>query len=179
MNVLFSEQPAWCRAPLPLRDFSIFGNKTVRILSFDPTPVYDRISNLIDPYTRTQAMVQIDDIFPSPIGKVCACGCGHKLTGRQTRYASEACGEWCSDISGIIRGHSGTVNLFFRQYNRIIHGFSDFCIRCESTDQETFVDHIVPVKYGGGGCWLSNYQLLCHRCHRIKTCQDFGLKKKK
>lgn len=38
------------------------------------------------------------------------------------------------------------------------------------------LDHIVPVKFGGGGCWLNNYQLLCHNCHVQKTNLDFGWK---
>lgn len=40
------------------------------------------------------------------------------------------------------------------------------------------VDHVVPVKLGGGACWLSNYQLLCHDCHVGKTNTDFGWKAK-
>lgn len=41
------------------------------------------------------------------------------------------------------------------------------------------VDHIFPVKLGGGGGWLSNYQLLCHKCHVEKTNEDFGWKQPK
>lgn len=38
------------------------------------------------------------------------------------------------------------------------------------------IDHIVPVKLGGGGCWLSNYQPLCKPCHKTKTVADFNWK---
>lgn len=31
------------------------------------------------------------------------------------------------------------------------------------------VDHMLPVKDGGSGCWLGNYQFLFHKCNTAKN----------
>lgn len=52
--------------------------------------------------------------------------------------------------------------------------YGDGCDECECDSYE--IDHRWPVKFGGGGGWLSNYKKLCKTCHRKKTNSDFGWK---
>lgn len=92
MIPLFDIQPACCRDPLPPGYLHVTNPKHIRVLSFDPTIIYNRIGNLIDPYCRVQSQLSIDQIFPNPSKSICACGCGQSMTGRRNRYASDECG---------------------------------------------------------------------------------------
>jgi 5-methylcytosine-specific restriction endonuclease McrA len=106
-------------------------------------------------------------MFPKVDG-MCSCGCGKPLTGKQKRWASEPCNTFATDIYFIICGYQGTVERFMLRY------LGHKCSCGEIYGLE--LDHIVPVKHGGGGCWLNNYQWLCAKCHRLKTNKDFGFK---
>lgn len=173
---LFDVQPYECRKPL---DF--LNNKAAnwnpiqkRVFFFDPTPIYERINEagLLNPYQR-QCSVSINFLFPQ-IEKKCACGCGKELIGRQKRWASKECYNFAFNVFAIIGGYTNTL----RQYRNIfIGGYK--CEVCGEPEHYTPVelDHIYPVKFGGGGGWLSNYQFKCKKCHREKTNKDFGFKR--
>ena len=45
----------------------------------------------VDPYKRVQNHLRMTDLFPIRKDGFCACGCGKKLTGRRTRWASQEC----------------------------------------------------------------------------------------
>jgi 5-methylcytosine-specific restriction endonuclease McrA len=75
---------------------------------------------------------------------------------------------FAADVYRIIYGQPDTIKLYLKKY----HGYKCKCGRVRKMK----ADHIIPVKHGGGGCWLSNYQFLCHACHVHKTNEDFGWK---
>ncbi len=91
-------------------------------------------------------------IPPQEENGFCWCGCGHELTGRQRRYASEACREsyWGRFDWGILR-HS------------ILRRDNNTCVLCGAGAQE--VDHIIPVAKGGSEFDADNCRSLCHKCH--------------
>lgn len=151
----------------------------LRVLFLDPTPIYDRIK--VNHFSRFQS-VSIYDIFPSN-DKLCSCGCGKELSGKQKRWASDSCKYFAQAVWGIINGHTQIISSYLRLY----HGF-EACIKCGLTDSYSIqsnglsvnnihIDHIVAVINGGGGCWLSNYQYLCKNCHNEKT--NIDLKRQK
>jgi len=108
-------------------------------------------------------------MFPDRKDGYCSCGCGAALVGRRRRWATNECTKFALGVWAIIDGQVGTFEYYVGKYN------GKKCAGCRSRRQLK-VDHIVPVKHGGGGCWLSNFQLLCHACHVIKTNKDFGWK---
>ncbi|MGI4749722.1 MAG: HNH endonuclease [Janthinobacterium lividum] len=109
-------------------------------------------------------------MFPSQSDKSCSCGCGRALTGRRTRWATQPCAAFATAVWEIIDGRQATIRKFVTLYNG---GWK--CAVCNS-GKKVKLDHVVPIKFGGGGCWLNNYQLLCHNCHVKKTNLDFGWK---
>lgn len=146
-----------------------------QVLYYDPRPLLTRIQPLINPYARHQNLFMAQ-VWPNKHG-ICACGCGETLVGRKRRWAHPD-HTWSSlQIFRIIQGDVDVIYDYIRRY----HG--ETCAVCDVTpdkidrDTQLFdLDHIIPVAHGGGGCWLSNYQLLCLGCHRIKTNRDFGWK---
>lgn len=149
-----------------------------RVLEYDPS----NVPNLFTPrpFQRHQP-ISILDLFPK-VGNVCGCGCGVKLNGRKTRWATEDCQSYTGAVTMIIAGRSETIQHYLRRY------YGWICAKCGCEDKGhemgkngtvawIKVDHIIPVKLGGGACWLSNYQLLCHDCHVGKTNKDFNWKK--
>lgn len=139
-----------------------------RVLFFDPAEIYSRLK--IEPFARHQLPEHIGMqlMFPKQEAKVCSCGCGKELTGRRTRWATDECAHFAVDVYRIIYGQPDVIKFYLKKY----HGHKCKCGRVRKMK----VDHIVPVKHGGGGCWLSNYQFLCHACHVQKTNTDFGWK---
>lgn len=150
-----------------------------RILFFDPT----NIPNVYDvrPFQRHQPL-SMYQLWPKLDG-ICGCGCGRELTGRRTRWATDECEKFAVAIRFIVAGYFDTI----KKYLRLYHGWE--CKNCGCQDKGhnmgkngvvawIKIDHIIPVKLGGGACWLSNYQLICHDCHVGKTNKDFNWKKK-
>ncbi|MFN8296759.1 MAG: HNH endonuclease signature motif containing protein [Chitinophagales bacterium] len=146
-----------------------------RVLNFNPKDLYDRINDLgcLDPYLR-HPKVSLSIIFPKQ-GRFCSCGCGIELKGRQTRWSNKQCSDFAVNIFNIINGRVETIK-FFR--SKIIGGLK--CEKCGESEHffAHDLDHIIPVAHGGGGGWISNYQILCKKCHREKTNNDFGFKLK-
>lgn len=116
----------------------------------------------VDPFSRHQPHLQMVDLWPLRTDGLCACGCGAKLTGRRTRWASKQCSRRAAHLYFTVCGNSSTVRflLWERDGGR--------CVECRDT-KEWQADHITPVHLGGGGCLLDGYQTLCVDCHRAKT----------
>ncbi|WP_419803225.1 HNH endonuclease [Mucilaginibacter sp.] len=155
-------------APLPFKNIKYLRANNKRILFFDPEIVYQ--TQPVNIYKRIQASLEFAKMFPPKPNNTCACGCGETLTGRRTRWATKACTVFATQIWEIIDGRQATIKKFITLYTG---GWK--CINCNSS-KHVKLDHIIPVKLGGGGCWLNNYQLLCHNCHVQKTNLDFGWK---
>lgn len=174
MGLLFDKQPEWCRQKLDIttiKHFDKLHDNLKCIAMFDPTEAYKRIdaANAINPFRRHNS-VSIGTIFPKQKG-LCACGCGTKLTGRQTVWASKECQELPVNVQMIISGHSHLLGIC-RQI------FTSDCVVCGAKeDWKTHeLDHKYPVKFGGAGGWLTNYEFKCKKCHRDKTNRDFNFK---
>lgn len=173
---LFEIQPASCRAPLPQKqiehsDWIAKEHPNLlpvweRVLFFDPVEVYNRIHHLIDPYKRVHA-IGIADLFPKIEGQ-CACGCGKEIKPHR-RFASDG----CSTLGWAVRNIICNAHQIPKRY--IMRYYGSKCAGCIERPGEE-LDHIIGVKHGGGGCWLSNYKWLCYQCHRNKTNIDFGFK---
>jgi len=173
-NNLYDIQPIECR--LPLQRILLQGDIIdvhLRVLQYDPSPVYDRIKHLIQPYSRYQRNVSIKDMFPNEVKGICACGCDKELTGKRTRWATEDCSNFPVEVYFIIVGRADFVRSYLDRY----YGYKCSNPHCNSGKIDLDADHIIGVKHGGGGCWLGNYQYLCKPCHRSKTNEDFGWNK--
>lgn len=133
------------------------------LLALKPDPAYKKN---IDPYARRQTKVYMGTMFPNHDGK-CACGCGTKLKGRQTRWANpeHTYAGILVDYYDIVKGDIPTIRhyLYLRD-----HGI---CAdpECDGTETAWEADHIIEVREGGGGCFLDGYQTLCLKCHKRKT----------
>lgn len=137
-----------------------------RLLYTNPTPIYNRVT--IDPYKRHQEKTfTIKDLFTKTPGK-CLCGCNKELTGRRTVWATDECSQYGWLLYCIIKGRVEIITTLIHIYQ----GY--YCKHCgqDLSKVKTELDHIIPVHKGGGGSWLSNYQLLCVDCHKAKTKQD-------
>ena len=154
-------------AGLPLKKTRIKTEWHKRVLFLDPSEIYGRIQ--VKHFRRLQTHLTFTEMFPATDDKTCACGCGALISGRRRRWASSDCTKFATTVWAIIDGQAGTIITFVKKY------YGTKCNVC-GTRKELKADHIIPVKHGGGGCWLSNFQLLCHTCHVAKTNQDFGWK---
>lgn len=151
-----------------------------RIILFDPIELYPRIT--INKYSRQQRLT-VGELFPTTSKGICACGCGNTLTGRRTRWYSEECSIVCLGVYWVIKGDLQYVRSLMMNYLPYMCadcGKEDYLIEKKALNhrgQEYInfsaagiqVDHIVPVKDGGSGCWLGNYQFLCHKCNTKKN----------
>lgn len=177
-GTLLEKQPNWCREPLPFREVLHWRPKEKpeyqeiykRVLFTDPTAMYERGHDFINPFYRWTP-IPMPFLFLKQENH-CSCGCGRELTGRQTRWATKLCSYYAGEVYAIIAGSMETIDKYLGFY------YGDGCIECESKSGYE-VDHKWPVKFGGGGGWLSNYRRLCNKCHRHKTNKDFGWKEHK
>lgn len=148
-----------------------------RVLFFNPAKIYKRLGDKIDPYKR-HAGIQMEQMFPKLEGK-CACGCGKvppSGEGWQRKWANEDCNYVANNVLSIINNYFGKPAFFVSFYS----GKKCSEEGCNNTSvYDLELDHIVGVKQGGGGCWLSNYRWLCKQCHVAKTNKDFGRKSRK
>lgn len=156
-------------APIPYKADVFKKPFQKRVAFFDPTEIYAR--QPVDPFRRVQATLSFALMFPNKDG-LCACGCGRNLTGRQRRWATEDCSSFAYNVWAIIDGRRDTIAFYVSKLN------GGYECKCGQGEGDSKLDHIIPVKHGGGGCWLNNFQWLCHKCHVKKTNEDFGWKKK-
>lgn len=170
-------QPDNCRIPLKGKELPEYVKPHVkRVMFFDPTEVYKRIADKLDPYKRHQN-IKVHNTFPKKENGLCGCGCGKELTGRRTRWVTEECGLFAYYVNNIIKGDSDLVRRLILRY---YFDGSEFCTECGvNWEGKIQIDHTVAVMNGGGGCWLSNYNPLCSDCHKDKTKLDFKSKKTK
>lgn len=177
---LFDIQPEYCRQkiePVPIDD-TYLKPHVKRVLFFDPSLIYNKINDrgLRNPFLRISS-VSITSIFSKIEGGFCSCGCGIELSGRKSRWASDSCKLFANAIFNIIAGNTQTLRLY---RSRLIGGIKcEVCGVQDDLGNPIELDHLYPVKFGGGGGWISNYQFKCRRCHREKTNNDFGFKSKK
>jgi len=172
---ILEKQPAWCREPMPFKEELHWRHKDTparqeayrRVIFTDPTAMYQRGYPYINPFARWTPIPMA--ILFLKKEKHCSCGCGRELTGRQTRWATEMCSYYAGEVYSIIAGSMDTIDKYLGLY------YGDGCSECESKSGYE-IDHKWPVKFGGGGGWLSNYIRLCNKCHRNKTNKDFGWK---
>lgn len=105
----------------------------------------------------------IRSIFTHTPGE-CLCGCKKPITGKRRVWATDTCYKYAWLLYCIIKGRVEVIKTLIRIYQ------GDWCKGCGvELKYAGELDHIVPVFKGGGGCWLSNYQLLCTECHKHKT----------
>ncbi len=134
----------------------------LRVVFFDPAPIYERISELINPNKRIQSGLNIELMFPSRNDGICRCGCGHPA---KRSWATSSCSNFCWKVYFIICYGTQYARKFIETY------YGSNCMSCSGNGCD--IDHIIPVKHGGGGCWLSNFVPLCKKCHNDKTRKDF------
>lgn len=161
------------RQQIIVDDLSSINKRFHRILSTDPTLFYQMADEFLSPFKRNNWILR-EHIFPPVESGLCRCGCGQKVTGRRKSWATEECTIYINQVIAILIGKSD----FIRRLIEALYGQK--CCKCYATwktlsrpnenDWRTILglDHILPVHQGGGGCWLSNYQLLCFVCHKEK-----------
>ena len=186
MDNILIIQPEIYRMPLAPKEIHWRGNTDIhsRVINFDPTGVYQRSFMKFNPMKRFQE-IRMRDIFP-PMDNLCSCGCGKPLTGKQRRWASPECMNFATQVYYIFKGDKNTIYFYLSLY------YGQFCNSCHRSIKEIYnqdikdlpdghhlrdidalyVDHILAIMSGGGGAWLGNYQLLCHKCHTKKTKTD-------
>lgn len=174
-------------SPLPYKEIKLKFPWHQRVLSFDPSQISERLK--LNHFKRTQT-VQISILFPQEEG-LCRCGCNNKLPKNRKSWATDDCQKYAYAVANILIGRTETIRSFLKIY----YGWECQDCGCKDTGHTVIrtsyngskyedsislikIDHIVPVKHGGGGCWLSNYRLRCHSCHKDKTNKDFGWKSK-
>jgi hypothetical protein len=171
---LFDEQPESCRQPLPYKELPGVDAYLLRIMFFDPTEVYQRVSDKINPFERYNwQQISFLDLFPDRTDGKCSCGCGEVLRVGKRRWATKDCQMFAINVWNVIGGRQEFIGFVFEKYfgNRM-------CMKCGEA-KWVDIDHIHPVSHGGGGCWLSNFQALCKKCHKEKTRSDFNWTKLK
>ena len=147
------------KRPLPYKEVNT-SPVLKRVLAFDPSELYERVGDKIDPYKRWTS-VSMSTLFPPKEDGTCGCGCGEILTGERTRWASVECRNFASHVWAVIAGDIRVIRMLLYLY------YGDYCQECNDDGEHGLqIDHIVPVVHGGGGGWLSNYRILCRGCHR-------------
>lgn len=171
---------------LKIEDITDIPAEYHRLIMFDPEPIYEILYNhqprferqTFSHYKRLNT-VEMSIIFPNEKG-ICACGCGHKLKGRSTRWLDRSHTDLALTIQCILAGRSESI----RPIIEAVYGSN--CSECGTDNDEAYekyyrkdtfslvsqfieLDHIIPVHQGGGGCWLGNYQLICRGCHKEKS----------
>lgn len=137
----------------------------LRLIFFDPSQVYARAEGLIDPFKRTQGKLESKILFPLRSDGICRCGCERQTKEKHLWY-SQACQNFAYRVYGIISYGTAEIKHLIQLY------YGKKCTNCDNDWCD--IDHIIPVKHGGGGCWLSNFMPLCKSCHKIKTKKDFN-----
>ena len=166
--------------PLPFKEIPIpewfaqdeektgYWKNRMRIIFFDPKQVYENIGGLIDPYKRIQSNLNSEVMFPKRNDGICRCGCGQES---KRMWATQNCSSFAYKIYFIIAYGTAEGRKFVETY------YGKDCVNCGESGCD--IDHIIPVKHGGGGCWLSNFVPLCKKCHKDKTKKDFKWKEYK
>jgi hypothetical protein len=165
---IYDVQPIECRMPLPDREVAATGYMK-RVMFFDPTPIYERVKDSINPFNRYNwENVNFTNLFPETADRKCACGCGGDIPKGRSRWATNECQFFAIGVWNVLGGRQDFIRELFKAY----YG-NQLCMSCGEKKWND-LDHVFPVSKGGGGCWLSNFQGLCKKCHKEKTRQDFS-----
>ena len=118
---------------------------------------------MINQFARYQKGLNTLQIFPNRNDGKCACGCGKGMREGRKRWFSDECKDYAVTITLIVKGDQRVIRdqLFYRD--------KGVCASCGSQTENWDADHKLPVKDGGGGCLLDNFQTLCQKCHKKKT----------
>lgn len=71
--------------------------------------------------------------------------------------------------------HTRIKNHPYEKFKRdMLRSVGKKCRNCEKTfsEYDLALDHIIPIALGGAINKISNFQILCRRCHRKKTAMD-------
>ena len=122
----------------------------------------------IDPFNRIQNHLNMRTCYPKRTDGKCHCGCGKKLDGRRSRWATDECSDAAYWAMAVPAGHSSAIRfmLMLRDKGK--------CAGCGTQNRahrwgHWEADHILAVSEGGGGCGLEDFQTLCTDCHNGKT----------
>lgn len=127
---------------------------------------YKQQKTRINKFSRHQQRLRVKDVYPQKRDNTCACGCGIKLTGRQTMWSSSLCRDKAYHNYLFILGDTQHIRFFVHERD------GGVCCECGLISDEWHADHILAVKNGGGACNLDNFQTLCITCHKEKTQED-------
>ena len=117
---------------------------------------------MIDYNLRYQTGLTLNYLFPK-IDSFCACGCGKQLSGKKSKWYSDACRTSSYIKFAIVKGD----NRIIRQ--EVFKRDQGFCRNCGVLDKNWQADHIQEVYRGGAACSIDNLQTLCLDCHKEKT----------
>lgn len=118
----------------------------------------------LDKYSRVQK-ITFNELFPYRDDKKCRCGCNKVVIYPKRFWASKDCSSRASMTYLFLKGDSTTIRYLVRERDKKV------CIVCKKKieiGEDWDADHIVPVKQGGGGCSLDNFQTLCKYHHKQK-----------
>jgi len=164
------------RQMLIIDDLSEINPRFRRLFQFDPTPVYEAISDKINAYQRNN-YVPMEWVFPSNEEKICRCGCGAKCEGRRSSWATEECSIFGRQVLCILIGKADFIKVALNEV------YDYRCCKCGKCSDDIpakpsqygmictpiHLEHTLPVHQGGGACWLSNFTFMCVDCHKIKS----------
>lgn len=163
---LYAEQPAECRQPLPFKELDKSCPEYIRRgLLYDPAPLYERIRFKINCHTRYN-LIGFNDLFPEPTNSLCQCGCGQETARNSSKWHSSDCQRFARVCYDVISCRQPPMLTFYLKY--YYGGIK--CVKCGGEYSD--LDHRIPIKGGSGGCWFSNYDMLCRSCHELKTASD-------
>lgn len=170
---LFEHQPDGCREPLAVKSTMAQEPYIQRIIRFIPTEIYERIRYKVNPFARYNWQnINFAEMFPRRDDGTCPCGCGKPVPVGKL-WAEKDCQMFIIGVWNIIGYREQFISYVYEQ-----HFGNKLCMRCGEHEWKD-CDHILPIAKGGGGSWLSNFQMLCEECHKEKTREDFNWTKLK
>src|SRR4051812_11419025 len=101
--------------PLPVKEILLPLKYQYRVMFLDPAEIYQRIN--VQPFKRRQLpqSIGMQVMFPKHAG-ICSCGCGQKLQGRRTRWATDECASFATDVYYIIYGRTEVIRFYLKHY---------------------------------------------------------------
>lgn len=173
MAKFFNEPLAYKELVMPEHYDTTEGRKRwdslIRVMFYNPQKIYNRVGYLINPYERIQSKLNLELLFPKRTDKICRCGCERPC---KRSWHDVHCSTFAFRVYSIICYGTNTIQPLMKLY------YGSKCQMCNEDYWED-IDHVIPVKHGGGGCWLSNYKPVCKSCHKDKTKKDFKWKEYK
>ncbi len=118
---------------------------------------------MLNEFQRYQKGLTLIILFPQEDKRLCACGCGAKLSARKKRWASKECQDFAVTTFFIVKGDTSIIRKELFKRDKAV------CSCCGKKSSKWEADHILPVYLGGGACDLDNFQTLCKKCHSFKS----------